>query len=252
MLIQKLTELGLSREEAQVYLTLLELGGAFASTIAAKTAIPRVNTYYVLDQLRKRGLLTITQRGAIKFFIAEPPNVFVNHIEQQYGLAKNVLPELLSITNTNAYKPIIRSYENLDGIKAIFDQTLTAKSEVLGYTNLESLGDLLADYLPMYAKKIIARRIKTRWLSPSTERARQFIKRFYPKDYPQDLVEVLFVNPKEFNFENQIAIYDNTAAIVSLNAEELVGMLIESGVYARTQRAIFNLAWLGATSFVAK
>lgn len=252
MLAQKLNELGLSTEEAQVYIKLLELGGAFASTVSSKTGIPRVNTYYVLDQLRKRRLLSINQRGAVKFFIAEPPQVFINQIEQQFESAKSVLPELLSITNTNAFKPTIKSYENIDGIKTIFDQTLNAKSEVLGYTNLESLGDLLADYLPSYTKKLIAKKIKTRWLSPSTERAREFIKRFYPKDFPHELVEVLFVNPKEFNFENQIAIYDNTAAIVSLNPEELVGMVIESGVYARTQRAIFNLAWLGATSFVAK
>ncbi|MFA5788308.1 MAG: hypothetical protein WC924_00295, partial [Candidatus Gracilibacteria bacterium] len=144
------------------------------------------------------------------------------------------------------------SYEGLDGIKTIFDQTLEAKSEVLGYTNLEALGELLPDYLPSYTEKLVKRRIKTRLLSPSTEEARQFVKRFYPKKYPEELVEILFVNPKEFRFENQISIYDNSAAIMSLNPDELIGVLIESAVYARTQRAVFNLAWLGATAFVAQ
>ncbi|MEK9159937.1 MAG: helix-turn-helix domain-containing protein [Patescibacteria group bacterium] len=252
MLKEKLQEFGLSEEEAQVYLTVLELGGSFASTIASKAKIARVNCYYVLESLRKRGLVTANFKGKVKFFVAEPPQVLVNQMEEQYQSAKKLLPELLSVTNALAFKPIIRSYEGIDGIKTIFEQTLEAKSEVLGYTNLEALGKLLPDYLPSYTEKLVKRRIKTRLLSPSTEEARQFIKRFYPKKYPEELVEILFVNPKEFRFENQISIYDNSAAIMSLNPDELIGVHIESAVYARTQRAVFNLAWLGATAFVAQ
>ncbi|QQR54690.1 hypothetical protein IPG41_05895 [Candidatus Peregrinibacteria bacterium] len=252
MLQEKLTEFGLSEEEAQVYLTVLELGGSFASTIASKAKIPRVNCYYVLESLRKRGLITTNLKGSVKFFVAEPPQVLVNQMESQYESAKKLLPELLTLTNAQAFKPIIRSYEGLEGIKTIFEQSLEAKSEVLGYTNLEALGRLLPDYLPGFFQKLVKKRIKTRLLSPSTEEARQFIERFYPKKYPEELVEVLFVNPKEFKFENQISIYDNVVAITSMNPEELIGVVIESAVYARTQRAVFNLSWLGATAFVAQ
>lgn len=252
LLKQKLLQFGLSEEEANVYLTVLELGGSFVSTIAHKAHCPRVNCYYILDSLRKKGLITANLKGNTKFFVAEPPQVLVNQMEAKYQEAKNVLPELLSITNIYAYKPIIRSYEGIEEIKNIFDQTLQAKSEVLGYTNLEALGELLPDYLPTYTQKLVKKRIKTRLLSPSTEKARAFIKRFYPKDFPEELVEILFVNPKEFNFENQICIYDNTVAIMSLNPNELMGMVVESGVYARTERAVYNLAWLGATAFVAQ
>jgi len=252
LLKQKLLQFGLSEEEATVYLTVLELGGSFASTIAGKAGIPRVNCYYVLESLRKSGLITVNLKGNLKFFVAEPPQVLVNNMESKYQEAKKILPELLSITNIYAYKPIIRSYEGISGIKNIFDQTLNAKSEVLGYTNLEALGDLLPDYLPSYTQKLVQRGIKTRLLSPFTDEARMFIKRFYPKKFPEELVEILFVNPKEFKFENQISIYDNTVAIMSLNPEELMGMVVESGVYARTERAVYNLAWLGATAFVAQ
>lgn len=252
MLTKRLQDLGLTAEEANVYLTVLELGGSFASTIARKAKIPRVNCYYVLESLRKRGLITSNLKGNVKFFVAEPPQVLINQIEERLEQAELLLPELLSITNTLAFKPIIRSYEGLEGIKSILDQTLEAESEVLGYTHLEALGELLPDYLPTYTQKLVKRHIKTRFLSPSTDKARQFIQRFYPKNYPEELVEILFVNPKEFNFENQISIYDNAVAILSLNPDELMGMHIESPVYARTERAIYNLSWLGATAFVAQ
>lgn len=252
MLSNRLQDLGLSQEEATVYLTVLELGGSFASVIARKAKIPRVNCYYVLENLRKRGLVTSNIKGSVKFFVAEPPQVLVNQMEQKFERAQNMLPELLSVTNIHSFKPIIRSYEGLEGIKTIFDQTLKAESEVLGYTNLEALGELLPDYLPAYTQKLVKRRIKTRFLSPSSDHAKQFLKRFYPKNYPEELVEILFVNPKEFKFENQISIFENSVAIMSLNPDELIGMHIESAVYARTQKAIYNLAWLGATAFVAQ
>jgi hypothetical protein len=39
---------------------------------------------------------------------------------------------------------------------------------------------------------------------------------------------------------------------MSLNPNALMGMVVESGVYARTERDLYNLAWLGATAFVAQ
>ncbi len=252
MLSEELIRLGLSKEEAKVYLTVLELGGSFASAIARKSNTPRVNCYYILESLREKGLITSNLKGNVKFFVAEPPQVFVNQVEEKFIRAQKILPELLSVTNALAFKPIIRSYEGLDGIKQIFEQTLEAKSEVLGYTNLEALANLLPDYLPGYIKKMVKKRIKIRLLSPSTDAARKFIKKFYPKNFPEELVEILFVNPNEFAFENQISIYDNFVAIMSLNPQELMGVHMQSGVYARTQKAIFDLSWLGATSFVAQ
>lgn len=252
MLKSDLQHLGLSKDETNVYLTVVELGGAFASSIARRAKVPRVNCYHILDKLKKKQLITSYTKDGTKFFVAEPPQVLINQQEEKLELAEKIVPELLKLTNVDAFKPIIRSYEGVEGIKAIFDQTLEAKGEVLGYTNLEALGEFLPDYLPDYTKKLVKRKIKARFLTPSTAKARKFINKFYPKDFPQELVEILFVNPKEFDFQNQISIYDNSVAIISLNPDEQIGILIESAVYAKTQRAVFNLSWLGATAFVAQ
>lgn len=63
---------------------------------------------------------------------------------------------------------------------------------------------------------------------------------------------MLLVNKDEFFFENDISIYENKVAILSTNREELIGIIIESSTFAKSMRSIFNLAWLGATAFVAK
>lgn len=39
--------------------------------------------------------------------------------------------------------------------------------------------------------------------------------------------------------------YNDRVAVLSLNPDELLAMIVESPVYARTQRAILQLAWKG-------
>jgi hypothetical protein len=89
-------------------------------------------------------------------------------------------------------------------------------------------------------------------LSPHLPEALTYLQTYYPRGFDPNLVEILFVNPGEFPFEYEITIYGDKVAVLSLNPEERMGLIIESPVYAKTQRAIFQLAWLGATSFVAK
>ena len=89
-------------------------------------------------------------------------------------------------------------------------------------------------------------------LSPISDKSLAYTKDFYPKNFNSKLIEILFINPEQFQFEYEINIYDDKVSLVSLNPNELIGLIIESPVYAKTQKAIFNLAWLGATSFIAK
>ena len=174
-------------------------------------------------------------------------------MEERFNKAQKLLPELLSITNSLAYKPKIQYYEGIQGIKNIFEDTLIAKTDMLGYTNLAELPKVIPqDFLRDYAERKIKKEIKTRMLSPITKDSLSYLKNYYPKNYDMNLTEILFINPQEFMFEYEINIYENKVSLVSLNPEELMGMIIESPVYAKTQRAIFSLAWLGATSFVAR
>lgn len=253
MLITKLLELGLREDEAKVYLAALELGGSHVSAIAKKADIHRVNCYKILDDLVAKGLVSSYTKNNMKNYAVETPRILVQKQEERLEQAKRLLPELFSITNALAYKPKIQYYEGREGVKNIFEDTLSAEGEMLGYTNLQAIPYIVSEeYLRDYARKKIERRIKTRMLSPLSKSARKYLDRYYPKNFDANLVEIFFINPKQFPFEYEITIYGSHVAIISLNPDELIGMIIESPRYAKTQRAIFNLAWLGATSFVVR
>lgn len=253
MQVTDLEDLGLSEEEAKVYMALLELGSSYVSSIAKKAGVHRVNCYHTLGNLVRKGVVSSFTKNNLKYFSVESPKILVNKVEERFNKAQKLLPELLSITNALTYKPKIQYYEGLEGIKNIFEDTLGAEEELLGYTNLAALPNVITEeYTRDYAKQKIDAGIKTRMLSPISDEALKYLDKYYPKGFDPNLVEIFFVNPKEFMFEYEINIYGDRVSIVSLNPDELMGMIIESPVYAKTQRAVFNLAWLGATSFVAK
>lgn len=243
--------LGLTEVEGKVYMALLELGGSYVSSVARVAKLPRVNCYHTLEKLTKKGLVNYVTRQRIRYYSPEPPQKIVNLLEGRVQYARKMMPEFLSITNTLALKPKIKYYEGMEGVKNILEDTLTAKKELLGYSNLQAVGTLFGDFLKTYAEQKMKNTLKTRLICPSSEEAFFYVKKNYPPNFPPDLIEILFVNPKEFWFENEIVIYNDKVAVISLNKDELNGMIFESSVYARSQRAIFNLAWLGASSFIA-
>ncbi|PIR48595.1 hypothetical protein COU80_02695 [Candidatus Peregrinibacteria bacterium CG10_big_fil_rev_8_21_14_0_10_55_24] len=253
MLVPPLTELGLSEDEARVYLALLELGGSYVSAVAKKAKVHRVVCYKILDDLTRKGLVSAFTKNGMKHYAVTSPEIIVQKQEERLRKAQDLLPELLSLTNALAYKPKIEYYEGVEGIKNIFEDTLLAEEEILGYTNLAAIPKVVPQaFIRNFAERKISKGIKTRMLSPNLPEAITYLKTYYPREYDLSLTEVLFVNPKQYFFEYEINIYGNKVSIFSLNPDELIGMILESNVYANTQRAIFQLAWLGATAFVAK
>ena len=253
MILQELEQLGLSSEEAKVYLSIVELGGGYVSTIAKKAGINRVACYHTLGKLLDKEIISCLEKNNVKFFTIENVRIIADKQRELLKKAEKLVPELSAMVNKSAYKPKTQYYEGVNGIKHIFEDTLTTKNELLGYTNLANLPKILPpEYLRNYASRKMNLKIKTRMLSPISDDGLKYLNRYYPEDFDRNLVEILFVNPKQFPFEYEINIYDNKVAIISLNPDEIIGLLIESNIYANTERAIFNLSWLGATSFVAK
>lgn len=240
-----LTSLGLTTEEAKVYLALLELSSGPASVIANKAKVPRVNSYHLLQNLIHKGLVTSYVQKGIRRFSAEDPKILISQQQDRLAQAKKLVPQLHLLTHSLASKPKIHFFEGLEGIKSIYNEAAETKEELLGYSDLKAFGKLFPDFLREYCARKVKNRVKTRIISPSSPDALRFLEDFYPKRYDPLLIEIFFVNPTEFPFENDIIIFENKVAIVSLNSDELIGVTIESPVYARTEKAIFGLAWQG-------
>lgn len=232
-----LTNIGLTGKEAKVYLAALEVGPAPASDIALRSKLNRVTTYDVLEKLIKRGYVSTYTKQRIKYFVATEPDIIRMDIRQKYLDFKEVLPDLRRL-HGSTYVPRIRYYEGIEGVKKVYTDTLTAKTEILNYADSKSIREHWPTYDQDYVDERVKRRIYLRGIAPEDEQGKR-VSAENEKKYR----EIRLVKAGPYAFSNEINIYDEKVSIVSFGKNEVVGMIIESPEIANTQRAIFMMAW---------
>ncbi len=258
-MISELLKLGLTTEESRVYLATLEIGGGPVTNIAKKAGIHRVSCYHTIEKLEKKKLLTQYIKNKTKYFSAENPEVLKKQALEKVNIASSLLPQLLSLQNTSSFKPKIHFFEGEEGVETVFQKSLdiAKNTEILQFSNLDIFCQKFPKLFTEISEKKIEKNIKTRILSPNIGNPFLYINKILQKnekDYSKnsELFEVLLINSEQFFFENEILIFENSVAIASVKKGEMLGLIVESAIFARSMKAVFNLAWIGATSFVAQ
>ncbi len=245
--------LGFSQEETNIYLTCLKFGPIAVSGISRLTKIGRVNCYHHIEKLRDKGFLSLSQKEKVKHYSATNPEILRNQEKERMNLVENILPQLMSLNIKNSRKPKIQFFEGETGIQNIFNQMLLNKnSEVVSFSNFKLLSEFSPNFLKTHFLSRQKNNIKTRFISSRETGVENFQKDFFPENFKEDLLEIFLISQKEFLFESEITIFADSIAIMDLNQTQPIGVLIENPELYRTQKAIFDLAWLGATSFITQ
>lgn len=232
-----LTNIGLTKKESKVYLAALELGKSPASDIATRAKLNRVSTYDILERLIERNYVSISTKDRIALFTAVEPDAIRMDVRKKYLDFKEALPELRRL-HGSTYIPRIRYHEGIEGVKKIYADTLTAKTELLNYADSKSIREYWPSYDEDYVAERVKRRIYLRGIAPLDEYGKKVAHENGRKHR-----EIRLVRGSTFGFSNEINIYDDKVSIVSFGKNEVVGMIIESPEIANTQRAIFMMAW---------
>ena len=236
MLEKVLENIGLSGKEAKIYLACLEVGTNVVSEIAKKAELNRVTTYDILEKLIKKGFVSFLNKEKIKYFTATDPDLIAYETSRKADEFKKNLPQLKRLYGKVAHARI-QYFEGLDGIKAIYADTLSSTTEILNYANSKEI----RLYWPEYDEEYVAQRIKNKiflkGIAPYDEYGLKV-----KKENTNSFREIRLVPGTEFTFTNEINIYDDKVAITSFK-DELIGMIIQSQAIADTQRDIFKMAW---------
>lgn len=245
--------LGFEDEEIEIYLTLLEYGTLPVSRLSDLTKIPRVNSYYHLEKMVEKGIVHQSEKSKIKQFGAEPPAIFLNQAQEKLNLAESLVPELLALNSYDARKPKVQFFEGKEGLKNIFRSMITPETkEIVSFSNFEELSAFAPEFLRSHFKDRLKSNIKTRFISARSAKAQNFKSDFFPACFDEKLVEIFLMSAEEFCFDSQITIFPGSIAIMNLSADTPIGILIENQELYQTQKTIFDLAWLGATSFITQ
>lgn len=236
-ILDVLIELGLTDKEAKVYLAALELGDSPVSDISLRSKLNRVTCYDILDKLIKRGFISTYTQKKVKYFAATDPDLIREDYRQKYMNLKASLPDLRRLHGKTSY-PRVRYYEGIEGVKKIYSDTLTARSEILNYADSKSIRQHWPNYDHDYVEERVKHKIYLRGIAPLDDHGLKVVS-----ENKVRYREIRLIPPGKFSFANEINIYDDKVSIISFGKDTLIGMIIESPEIANTQRAIFSMAW---------
>ncbi len=231
-----LSKNGFTKKEARVYLACLALGSSTVLKISRKADVSRGSCYDILEDMLDKGFVSKLDEAKHVVFSAVDPDALLRRSEDNVRQLELALPELKGLFHKHA-KPRVRYFEGLEGVKRVYMDTLTATTEILNYANSREIRIHWPDYDAEYVAKRYKKKIFLKGIAPDDEYGQTV-----QCDDPKCLRETRLLSAKDFNFTNEISIYDNKVAITSFE-NEMIGILIESDAIADTQRDIFKMAW---------
>jgi sugar-specific transcriptional regulator TrmB len=256
MLNNILKKIGLNKKEAQVFISLLELGSQPASVVGKKAGINRSTTYLILEALIKRGYVNQHVRADVKYFTAADPQTIVKSLEsKEKEIEENrnefieLLPDFYALTNPLSIKPKVKFYEGEEGVKRAMNDTLSSTEPILAWSAYNSWLNTtpkLHKFVKDYAKERVEKyKIPVKVLVEDTKTVRKYLLTEYPplSSKKDPLMEIRWIPKDVPHFENEINIYNDKVSIVSLAKNELLGIVIESHEISKTHKAIFEMAW---------
>ncbi len=239
-IIHVLQAVGLDSKQSQLYVSGLQLGTAPASDYAKATGFNRITSYNLLEEMVHKGYFTVVRKVRAKWYAPVAPEYIALEARKNAEALERVLPELRSLQGSKYRKPRVRFFEGWEGVRHVYEDTLTAESDLLNFAN----SAVVRKFWPLYDSEYVDERVKRgiylRGIAPDDQAG----KRVHGEDQ-RKLREIRLVPASDFDFKNEIAMYDNKVAIISFadDPQRMFGVIIESKEVAETQRQIFEMAW---------
>ncbi|MBC7487260.1 MAG: ArsR family transcriptional regulator [Cytophagaceae bacterium] len=242
-LTKRLTKLGLTDKESEVYMALLQGGEMTADQLAKISKLNRSTAYVQIKLLQERGLVSTFKRGKKTYFAAESPNNLTRvinklkqEIEHQETEVTLLVPELLNIFGSAVDRPTARVFEGKEGLASMRNSILEEKPKkmymITSYNQM--LRVFTNDELTAFTKKREQAKIESNIIYTLDE----------GDDFkPFHLQKLKRVNPEALtSIGSDVYIYNNFVSFASAK-DQIVGLTIENEDIANSMRFLFKSLW---------
>lgn len=239
-----LFRLGLSRQEAATYLALLELEAVSVRKVAEHTGINRGTTYEAIKSLVNWGLVSVRHSGQREYYSAEPADKIFDIIKdkrkelfQTQLDAHKVIPLLLAQKARPQGRPLVRYYEDDEGVVTILKDVLQTchklpAPEYFAYSS-RPLRQYLYRKFPKFTQKRINEGINVKVIAigEGGEPAAVSERKWLPEPVGGDI-------------SSYMIIYGNKIAQISISSDFTpYGVVVEDDGIAAMQKLLFLQLW---------
>lgn len=117
MYIEELGKLGLSKNEAEIYETLIESGELGVSDISRKALIHRRNVYDCMNRLLQKGLVIELLAGSENHYKAVGPEKLKEILAEKKSILDSILPEMSRLYRSRPHKDEVYILKGVEGWK---------------------------------------------------------------------------------------------------------------------------------------
>ncbi len=239
---QALQRIGLTKQEAKVYLNTLKLGVAKASNIAQKSQVKREASYYILKSLQEKGFISEVIKSGVKYYSAIPPKRILGIIEEEKQKKKesikDLIPQLEALQKIAITQPKIEVYEGEQGFKTAISK-VTEKPNQLIYAYVPKK---LLDVLPYFNVQFRLKRKEKNILLHVISENKKEIQELKKND-KAELRIMRFNDTIMKDRESAMYILPDALLIMKGNAKEQIGIYIKEPETAKIQKSIFEEIW---------
>ncbi len=253
LLPAQLQTLGLTQNELDLYQLLLELGEAPIAEVFEQAKLKRPTVYKSLYSLEKVGLVTKRDFQKKIHFKPEPPTKLLEIADSHYKSLErmrndlqSIIPQLTSSYILSVERPIVRTYEGIEGLKEVYKDILHDQKPGYSVLQTENMEPELEKWL---VTTFLRGRLKNKMHLKAIVMDGPEAKTFTKNDTKEFRISRI-VPPNLFPFQHEVTIYGDKVAFMHYKKDEpLISMVIKHPNFAQTMKAWFDLAWEGAEHY---
>jgi sugar-specific transcriptional regulator TrmB len=238
-LLHRLEDIGLSPNEATVYLALLEIGQTPAGGIIKKTGLHRSIVYETLDKLIERKLAFSLKKQKITHYQPLDPERITQTVERQLALVHDLVPSLRALTEKTASE--IAIYEGPEAyrrywLEALERMPIGSTDHVAGSIGVQWY-ELMGADLDTYFRIALKRKISWKMIVFDLEDYEQGLTEKYPGfQFECRLIQRATLKEGNFNILG-------TESIVLNSVTDPLMIEVRNPSLVRIFQNIFDILW---------
>ncbi len=227
--------IGLSKNEAKIYITVLNIGKSGVTEISKKSNIKRTTIYSYINPLLEKSYLKRSIHGKRTFFIAESPKRLLEIFEAKKTDFLKKLPFLEEIYNNNAPKPKVELYEWKKQVKDAYRRMETSWVKVFSFFSPEKFNAIVWEEFEEELESISSKHGTT---AKTLLKNDPFWKRHIKNPHTWNNSKLL---PQDFDLEVDINIVKDTVILISF--DPLQAIFIKNKFFADFFKNLHNYFW---------
>ncbi len=231
-----LLDLGLTENEANVYLAAISTGPATVMKISQVAEMKRTTVYSIIEVLKQKGLMLIEIKGWKKLYVAESPEKLKSVLNAKKQRLQDNMPEFLALYNLKGNESLIKYYEGIKAIETVYEnllKELKSKDYYYVLSNTKAWIGLDPDFFENFMKKRSRLNLDLRLLLQQLEIVEEY------RNQAGGNIKFL---PKKTGITSSLTIVPNKIIIHQLTPP-VMAIVIESPSIIEMNKKMFEIMW---------